>query len=90
MTDLNISQAKPTVIREDNQGALAMAKNPVRHKRTKHIDIKHHFIREAVRAGTIALEYCQTSQMIADILTTPLPSSQFKNLREKLRLIADM
>ena len=53
MTDLRVSQVKPTVIREDNHGAIAMAKNPVGHKRTKHIDIKHHFVREAVDAGTI-------------------------------------
>ena len=62
MTDLNIRQTKPTTIREDNQGAIAMTKNPVGHKRTKHIDIKHHFIREAVSAGTIALEYCPTTR----------------------------
>ena len=90
MTDLRVSQVKPTVIREDNQGAIAMAKNPVGHKRTKHIDIKHHFVREAVDAGTITLEYCETKQMLADILTKPLPKPQFEMLRGKLGLIVDM
>ena len=42
LNDLHISQTKPTTIREDNQGAIAMAKYPIGHKRTKHIDIKHH------------------------------------------------
>ena len=78
------------MIREDNQCAIAMAKNPVGHKRTKHIDIKHHFIREAVQAGTITLEYCQTKQMLADILTKPLPKPQFEELRKKLGLIMNM
>ena len=90
MTDLNVSQVNPTVIREDNQGAIAMAKNPVGHKRTKHIDIKHHFIREAVHDGTIALEYCETKQMLVDILTKALPKPQFEKLREKLGLVVDM
>ena len=90
MTDLRVSQVKPTVIREDNQGAIAMAKNPVGHKRTKHIDIKHHFVREAVNAGTITLEYCETKHMLADILTKPLPKPQFEMLRGKLGLIVDM
>ena len=59
------------MIRENNQSAIAMAKNPVGYKKTKHIDIKHHFIQEAVHAGTFALEYCQTKQMLADILIKP-------------------
>lgn len=87
LSNLNISQNKPTVIKEDNQGAIAIAKNPIGHKRTKHIDIKHHFVCEAIR---IALEYCQTSQMIADILTKHLPKPQFELLGEKLGLIANM
>ena len=39
---------RPTTIREDNQSAIAIAKNPISHARTKHMDVKFHFVREAV------------------------------------------
>ena len=65
---------------------IAMAKNSVGYKRTKHIDIKHHFIREAVQAGTISLSYCPTTDMLADIFTKQLPKTQFEKLRNKLGL----
>ena len=56
----------------DNQGALALARNPEYHAQTKHIDIQHHFVRELVTAEKIYLEYCPTSEMIADITTKGL------------------
>lgn len=88
MEDLIIkSEPKPMIIYEDNQGAIAMAKNPVGHKRTKHIDIKFHFVREKVQEGALLLQYCTTKEMLADILTKPLPKGQFEYLRSKLGLV---
>ena len=55
LSDRKVNVQEPTEIFEDNQGSIAMAKNPVGHKRSKHIDIRHHFIREAVQAGTVRL-----------------------------------
>lgn len=56
---------------EDNQGAIALAKNPVYRQRCKHVDIKYHFVRSAIEDGRISLEYCPTDDMVADILTKP-------------------
>jgi len=59
-------------IKEDNQSAIAIAKNPVSHARTKHIDVKFHFVREALSDGSIKLTYCLTEQMVADVLIKPI------------------
>ena len=83
LADLRVDTKSPIEILEDNQSAIEMAKNPVGHKRTKHIDIRHHFIREAVQAGT----YCPTTDMLADIFIKFLPKIQFEKLRCQLGLI---
>jgi hypothetical protein len=57
----------------DNQSAQKMAHNPVFHNRSKHIAIRHHFIRDAVKEEQVALEYLNTEKMIADIMTKALP-----------------
>ena len=67
--DLNSELTNPTVIFEDNQAAIKMAKNPQYHGRSKHISIKYHFIREQVSSNLIELRYCRTDDMIADIFT---------------------
>ena len=69
---------------EDNQGSIALAKNPEFHKRTKHIDIRYHFVREKVALGEVVLEYCSTQDMLADMLTKPIAAVQFENLRDRL------
>ena len=65
---------------EDNQGAIALSKNPKFHKRTKHIDIRYHFVREKVDDGQVLLEYCPTQGMLADLMTKPIPAAQFDYL----------
>lgn len=66
---------------EDNQSAIAIARNPTGHARTKHIDIRYHFVREK---GTTDLCYCPTKEMIADLLTKSLPRGRFESLRSAM------
>ena len=56
----------------DNQGCIALGDNPELHQRTKHIDIKHHFIREHIACGRVSPRYISTKEMVADGLTKPL------------------
>ena len=75
-----------TTIYEDNQSSIALAKNPIHHARTKHIDIQHHFIREKVESGEVDLEYMPTEDMVADVLTKPLPRPKFEKLVIQMNL----
>ena len=54
---------------EDNQGTIALSKNPVNRQRAKHIDIRYHFIRSAQETGKVTIKYCPTQDMIADLMT---------------------
>ena len=65
----------------DNQSAIKIIKNPEHHKRTKHIDISYHFIREKFMEGIFNLDYISSGSQMADILTKPIPHPQFENLR---------
>ncbi|KAF6208713.1 hypothetical protein GE061_017171 [Apolygus lucorum] len=64
----------PITLHCDNQGAMLLAKNPVFHAWTKHVDIRHHFVREALDENKISIRYLDTSNMPADDLTMALPN----------------
>lgn len=72
LEQLGFKQTSPTKLWGDNQGAIALAKNPQEHPRTKHIALRYHFIRFAVSDGHIILDYIPTTQMTADGLTKGL------------------
>ncbi|GJU93015.1 retrovirus-related pol polyprotein from transposon TNT 1-94 [Tanacetum coccineum] len=65
----------------DNKGAIDLSKNPVQHSRTKHIEIRHHFLRDNVQKGHISIEKVPSADNIADILTKPLKRESFNYLR---------
>ena len=70
----------------DNQGAIALSKDNKFHAWTKHIDIRYHFICEAVEDGKIQVEYIPTDDNVADIFTKPLAKTKFCHFIEILRL----
>lgn len=64
--------AEPTIVYCDNQGAQKLMRNPIFHSRTKHIDIRHHYVREVFQRGELNVKYIPTNEMIADVLTKSL------------------
>eukprot|EP00253_Pinus_taeda_P019594 PITA_19594 len=84
LRSLGQEQAKATVIFCDNSSVIALSKNSVFHKRTKHIDTSFHYIIEFVNNGEIVLENCRTQEQVADILTKPLDQKSFEFLRKCL------
>ncbi|GKE25174.1 hypothetical protein Tco_1436686 [Tanacetum coccineum] len=62
----------------DNKGAIDLSKNPVQHSRTKHIEIRHHFLHDNIQKGNISIEKVASEDNIADIFTKPLKREVFK------------
>ena len=71
----------------DNESAIKLANNPVQHSRTKHIYIRHHFLRDHEAQGDIALRHVSTERQLADIFTKPLDEQRFCALRSGLNIL---
>ncbi|PKU64052.1 Retrovirus-related Pol polyprotein from transposon TNT 1-94 [Dendrobium catenatum] len=84
--ELQIPQTSPTPIYCDNTSAISLAKNPVFHARTKHIEIDYHFLRQHLDSGSIIIHHVTSAAQIADVLTKALPITQFQELRHKLTI----
>ena len=72
LDEMGVVMDGSTLIKEDNQSCIKMCKNPVMQKRTKHIDVKYHFVLERVEDETVELQYCPTEFMEAALLTKAL------------------
>jgi hypothetical protein len=75
---------KPITVYEDNAGALNLSKNPNYGKRTRHIALRHHILRDGVENGIIKLHPVPTLQQVADIFTKALPENKFNEFRRQL------
>lgn len=83
MDELNITIATPT-IRVDNQSAIKMSENDTHHDRSKHIDIRYYFVREAVKTKAVSIEWVPSEEQLADIFTKCLGRQVFERLRDRL------
>ena len=81
---MTLKQEEATKIYIDNKSAIALAKNPVHHERSKHIDTRFHFIREHVKMKEVELHHKCSSDQVADIFTKALKTDAFQKLRKKL------
>lgn len=86
LLELGSDKAANITLLCDNQGAIRLAGNPVFHNRTKHIDIRHHFVRDAISCKAIKLEYVRTEDMTADILTKGLAGPRHRILSDRMGL----
>nr|CAN78733.1 hypothetical protein VITISV_020436 [Vitis vinifera] len=86
LSELGQTSSSPILMMCDNQAAISIAKNPVHHDRTKHVEIDRHFITKKVTSEMVKLNYVPTKHQTADILTKALPRSNFEDLTCKLGL----
>lgn len=84
--DLGFVQEGGTNIMCDNNSTIKLASNPLLHSRSKHIDVRFHFLRDLVHEGTVRMTFYGTHDQVADVLTKPLKLEAFERLREQLGL----
>ena len=84
LRELKLPQHEATEIRVDNKSAIELAKNPVHHERSKHIDVRFHYIREHVKKKDVQMNYVASRDQVADIFTKVLPTELFNNYKMML------
>ena len=84
--DIGHECENPTILNMDNQSSIKLTKHQEFHRRSKHIDVRYHFIREKVRENFIDPKYVNTHEQCADIITKALSYEKFAFLRKKLNV----
>ena len=86
LSNLQQKEEVPTIIFCDNMLAIEMTKNPVFHARRKHIELRHHFIRDLVNKGEIRLEFIGTNEQPADVLTKPVSKEKLEKFKDLMKI----
>ena len=86
--ELHQNLNEPTIVNQDNKSTIAIAKNPIHHQRTKHIDVKMNQLRQYLDKKDLSLKWCPTEDMIADILTKALPAAQHKRFTKLMGYVS--
>ena len=86
LADMGAPLIGPTTLFVDNEGAIATANSACITDRAKHIDIRHHFIREQIAVGAVQVKHVSTTHQLADILTKPLSAEKFRHFLPLLGL----
>eukprot|EP00253_Pinus_taeda_P009934 PITA_09934 len=87
LVDMHVSQTVPTSLFCDNQGVFKLAKNPVFHERTKHVETHCHYIRQLVEDRSVQLRYVPTTEQPADIFTKPLGPDKFVKFKGSIGVV---
>lgn len=84
INEITGNKLKPVTLFVDNRSAIALMKNPVHHDRSKHIDMRFHYIRECIENGMIVVEPVSSNNQRADVLTKAMPNMKFAVMRKCL------
>jgi hypothetical protein len=87
LTNLFDHEMDPTIIQCDNQSCVKLSENPMFHDRSKHIEIKYHYIKDMMQRKAIHVQYLPTHEKIADIFTKLLGKTKFEYFRKRLGLV---
>ena len=90
LRSMGIKVRRPCVVYEDNSAAMKIANNATAIKRTKHIDVRHHFLREHVDQGTIKILPVSTKEQLADVMTKVLGKVAFLRFRDYITSDVDL
>jgi len=86
LSKIELALSKPITIFTNNKGLIAHCLNDKNHRRTKHINIKHHFVKDQVKSGNAAFEYIPTTNNIANLFTKPLACDKIQSFSSQLNL----